>query len=305
MCGVAIRYRSVVLGWLVVVLGLLSVGMTGVGCQGKTYTGGDTNGGSELTVDEEDEEETTLGADAEDESGRIGESPCYLTISDEARAAIREEWLQAITTTIEDVCTHLQDYAVFEQEAVEVPIRVEVCGTANMYYSPDDQEIVVCGEFLEMVGEIFARYSERLGADYFSGTLDVIEGIKNVLQFAVYHEIGHLADHVLPESVAGNIEDKADFFAVKMFVDRGIAGQASDVARFYWLLAEEGIEPPYWDEHQYNRKRASNILCWLYGSDTAAFNVYVKSELLPEDRARLCTEEYEDFARGWERVLGG
>jgi hypothetical protein len=46
-----------------------------------------------------------------------------------------------------------------------------------------------------------------------------------------------------------------------------------------------------------------NIACIMYGSDSEAFAEIVEDEWLPDERAELCPQEYQQKERSWGTLL--
>ncbi len=161
--------------------------------------------------------------------------------------------------------------------------------------------------------------------------------VSAVLDFFIYHEAGHAIIDLWQLPITGREEDAADQFATLVllsgtgwFTDHSSPltdaelEKALAAADFWGLLrtpfkilaampdSAAYVQPPFFsDEHSMYEQRYYNTLCWLYGAqpDRLGFlvdwNSSVDRGLLPRERARRCSAEYEQMRRAWEVILAG
>ena len=66
----------------------------------------------------------------------------------------------------------------------------------------------------------------------------------------------------------------------------------------------ELTDEDYADVHSLDRQRYYNILCLIYGSDSAGYADLVEDGDLPEGRAETCEYEFAQKTDSWTRLLG-
>ena len=106
----------------------------------------------------------------------------------------------------------IRDEGSFEREAswlndnfklpVDVYIVGKLCGQANAWYDPSKNEIVVC---YELFNEVYGNF---LGVED-----DPVESLLHVIDYVLYHEMGHALIDMYDLPYTGLEEDAADQFA--------------------------------------------------------------------------------------------
>ena len=74
------------------------------------------------------------------------------------------------------------------------------------------------------------------------------------------------------------------------------------------LIWETGLEKSsteilFWAQHDVSIRRASRLLCLLYGSDIQEFGWLAEAVEMPESRREVCEDEYAIARSAAERVL--
>ena len=93
----------------------------------------------------------------------------------------------------------------------DVPIIFDECGYSNAYYNPNNKIIVFCYELVQDIHEITRTQ------DIFTPT-DSIP--KDVVEFVIYHEIGHALIDIYDLPILGLEEDVADQLSVYMMMTK-------------------------------------------------------------------------------------
>lgn len=126
-----------------------------------------------------------------------------------------------------------------------------------------------------------------------------------------YHELGHAVIDVEAVPIFGQEEDAADVFSIylihSLFEEEDAQDLAYDAAFGFWLEAEArleaGDEVAWWGEHGADEQRFYNTVCLFYGGDPEARAEFAEDLGLPEDRAEICPEEFDQADASWGAVL--
>lgn len=121
----------------------------------------------------------------------------------------------------------------------------------------------------------------------------------------VYHEAGHALIDAYGLPFTGHEEDVADQFAAYMLLDRSDAesDHLLSAAYDYELLYDAYDQSDSSDEHAPDDRRASNYLCYAYGSDPEGYKDLVDDDWLTKARADYCEDEWFQVKRGWSTLL--
>ncbi len=183
----------------------------------------------------------------------------------------------------------------------DVKIEMSECGEINAFYSPYNKSITLCYELSDYLLESFLL--EGYGVE------ETARMTANTMLFVYYHELAHALIDVYDIPVVGKEEDAADQFAafLLLYLFEDEKSQAAtmlvDSATWFYLESSSETTLAFWDEHSLNQQRFYNILCWVYGSDEAAFSDILS--VLPQDRAERCYFEYKDLDENWKTLLKG
>ena len=124
-------------------------------------------------------------------------------------------------------------------------------------------------------------------------------------QFALLHELAHVAIGDLEPPIIGPEEYAADYLAT-IFLLRPLqappvgaekwlkfATTAADSFGILWQTSEKaGAHSPYWDTHALSIQRFYSVACLIYGSDPRRFAKIPGLIQMPAQRAGGCEAEY-------------
>ncbi|MFE2012505.1 DUF4344 domain-containing metallopeptidase [Streptomyces sp. NPDC059491] len=193
----------------------------------------------------------------------------------------------------------------------DVPVTAQSCGEINAFYDPGSQGIAFCYELVGHYRGIFdAQNTAGTEAQRSRATEDDLIGISNSV---VFHEFAHALIDIYDLPATGREEDAADQLATLLLAGDSVhQGYAVSAIEAWGALAasssqgELGAQLP--DEHSLDAQRYYNAICWLYGSDPAAFQGAVRTDAnpdgpLPQSRAAGCPEEFAKIDRAWSTLL--
>lgn len=219
----------------------------------------------------------------------------YFDVEDERYAEVNDKMRQ------EKVLEHA---ARDLNKALALPYDITLvtrdCGQINAFYSSDDHSITMCYEIMDFYYDLFRKsdYSEQ----------EASQKMSDAMQFIFLHELGHALIDAYQLPVTGNEEDSADrlssYINLKELGDSGSRAAIAAANAFSLQSQSQNAEDlPFYDEHSLDQQRFYNILCSLYGSDPDRYAVLVEKNLLPEQRAVRCSNEYQQIVRTWEGLL--
>jgi hypothetical protein len=132
----------------------------------------------------------------------------------------------------------------------------------------------------------------------------------HAMTFVLYHELAHgifdLLDVPIISGEEGAADNLAAVFAIAAHSSGALiplSGAALSEARAH----RQGMIPTlsaFADHHGFDRQRAFNDLCLVYGAAPKRFRKFVKTNRLPSSRAELCPYQYQADLRAWRRLLG-
>jgi hypothetical protein len=197
----------------------------------------------------------------------------------------------------------LEEFAEAVNEYIRLPVDISLiakeCGEPNAFYDPDTRTMEMCYE-LAASGRVLFISDGNTPAE----TEDKLH------QSAVgtlYHELGHALISVLDLHFTGREEDVADQLAAFVLTsDTWPQEYLFTVAETYAITAERQTrlqDLPLNGIHSLDAQRATNFLCYIYGSDTRRFADLVQDGFLPAERAEYCEDEYEQLVKGWYALL--
>jgi len=201
----------------------------------------------------------------------------------------------------------MKDSALFEAAVGQLNRTLRLPGTLTIrvgaeegpLYDADLREIWIPYDFQLEMEDLFAAAGAHPD-DVQSLALDVVE-------HALYHEIGHALIDLLDLPVTGREEDAVDALATVMVIDHfedgaEVAISAADAFRLQGEFdVEEGAEPDFWGEHSLDEQRFVAILCLTYGSAPKRYKAEMPPEIT-EDGAR-CEDDWDRQSRTWRRLL--
>ena len=174
-------------------------------------------------------------------------------------------------------------------------------GDTSPYYDPADGNIHVPYEF----------FYEAIGVFLGLGSKDeeAIDEAIDVVEFVVYHEVGHALVDALDIPVTGREEDAVDGLAAAILIgviEQG-AGTVLTAADWFAGLSEFGgdtiVAEQFADVHSLDDQRFYSLLCWVYGSNPDRYRWLVRNGDLPRSRALGCPEEFVQNVESWVKLL--
>jgi hypothetical protein len=205
-----------------------------------------------------------------------------------------------------DLLNHLADSV---NDTLKLPHDIQLigkqCDTANAWWDPADNSVTLCYEEATEGLEIYTK----------AGDTDPRASTVNGEIATFYHELGHMVISLYDLPITGREEDVADQLSAYILltpgpdgkVDPGNVQAIKDSAREFQGYAEAAGELDDTDlagGHSPNKVRAYNMECWLYGSDPAANGDLVGDGHLPQSRAELCEDEWNQLSNAWSQLLG-
>jgi hypothetical protein len=241
--------------------------------------------------------------------GRKFESVVYSkNISD--KGDLKVEYKKQSDKKLAEISQSLAESQVLDEvvkginEAIALPkdlkVVVDTCDEANAYYDSEKRTITIC---LELV----SYYTESFSEDESQSEEEIAENTIQATVFTLFHEMGHALVDVYQLPITGKEEDAVDDLAalLGLAVDEE-GGLLWSAILDYSASAEardEDEELAFWGEHSLDEQRMYNIACIMYGSDSEAFAEIVEDEWLPDERAELCPQEYQQKERSWGTLL--
>lgn len=198
----------------------------------------------------------------------------------------------------------LEGYTEEMNNFVNIPNDIKViakeCKEANAFYDSDQNTIELCYELGVEERKMFTEEGD-------SGV-----NLENELyQSAVgtlFHEAGHALIAELDLKITGREEDVADQLAAYILTyNNEDKDYLITVADTYGLAAQRATsldDLPFYDSHSLDAQRATNFLCYVYGSDTKGFQNLIDDGVLNKERAEDCEREYQQIVDAWDFLLG-
>lgn len=175
------------------------------------------------------------------------------------------------------------------------------CGQPNAFFSPQNQAITVCTEFLELIvreaksdQKLIAQFDARQQSAWIMG---VIWGV-------YFHELAHALINVNRVPITGREEDVADQFSLWYavnYVDLTKQPIITPVVWFWGALAKkrdlagmsgDALQRVLANEHSLDDQRTYNVACWALGANPEMGGRTAQFAGLPESRAARCPGEY-------------
>jgi len=175
-------------------------------------------------------------------------------------------------------------------------------GEADAFYG--NGAITICYEY------IYELWKNRPAATTAAG-IAPIDTIVGPFFDTSLHEFGHALIELLNLPVLGREEDAADQLAAFIELQFGPAeARRLIMGTLYAYVLEAkktGAAPQspevFAKEHGTPLQRAYNIGCIAYGADPKLFADFVTNKYLPEKRAAICKEEYEQIQEAFEALV--
>lgn len=203
----------------------------------------------------------------------------------------------------------LEDMAAGATELLKLPYDIPLvgqqCDEPNAWWSPDNQTMTMCYEYVDFAESMFLDAGDTPEA--------ALESAVNATYATFFHEMGHMVIDIYDLPTTGREEDVADQLSAFMLLmpgdDDKLDPESVDVlrdnARFFAAFSQYGEldESAFADEHSLDQTRMYNLLCWAYGADPEMNGDLVNNELLPEARAAGCEDEFDRMSYAWATLL--
>jgi hypothetical protein len=125
--------------------------------------------------------------------------------------------------------------------------------------------------------------------------------------FVLLHEFGHVLIRDFDIPLLGLEENSADTIAAVVLIraDRRQAERQPRLSEYLAMAAlgnsliwQTGMEKShkeivYWAQHEISVRRATRVICLLYGSDTEEFGWLANAVEMPEERRDVCEDEFD------------
>lgn len=178
-------------------------------------------------------------------------------------------------------------------------VSIEDCEQPDAFYDPETHQITLCHQLIDEYYDLFAKkIKDRTKLD---------EAVKSAVAATFFHELGHGLVDAWKIPITGREEDAVDQLSTLVLIEGTEDGDqmALDGALTFKLYADlaKGEKKIYWDEHSLDEQRFFDTICLVYGHDDEKFAYLVKNGTLPEERAELCTEDYDKVSHAWRQLL--
>ena len=143
-----------------------------------------------------------------------------------------------------------------------------------------------------------------------------VDFVMGNFQFALLHELAHVAIGDLEPPIIGPEEYAADYLATisllrplqspRVGAEKWLkfAMTAADAFAILWQVGEEaGARSSYWDTHALSIQRFYSIACLIYGSDPRRFAKVPELIQMPMQRAGSCEAEYARALKSTDWLL--
>ena len=178
-------------------------------------------------------------------------------------------------------------------------VSIEDCEQPDAFYDPETHQITLCHQLIDDYYDLFAKKIKD------KRKLD--DAVKSAVAATFFHELGHGLVDAWKIPITGREEDAVDQLSTLVLIEGTEDGEqmALDGALSFKLYADlaKGEKKIYWDEHSLDEQRFFDTICLVYGYDDEKFSYLVENGTLPEERAELCTEDYDKVSHAWRQLL--
>jgi hypothetical protein len=189
------------------------------------------------------------------------------------------------------------------------PVKIQMTGCdgdASADYW--EGEITICYEFVEGL-------RKNMPDAITPGGVVPIDTVIGPFVDTVLHEFSHAVFDMFFTPIFGREEDAADQLAAYLYLQLN----ETDARRlvlgtvYNYLVvetndadsaqtAEEFIEDSA-ETHSLPSQRAYNLMCVAYGANSKLFEDFVVKKLLPDERAEVCVEEFEQLQQAYKDLI--
>lgn len=179
-------------------------------------------------------------------------------------------------------------------------LLTECDGEADAWYG--DGTITICYEYVD---ELWRNMPSEPVAG-----IEPLDTVIGPFVDTVLHEFAHaLFDFIYPP-ILGREEDAADQVGALIYLqlDKEEARRLIGGTVYAYVKGVEDTDPPSLeelaDEHGTDEQRRFNLLCMAYGDDPKLFGEIAQWGGLPDYRAEICEEEYENIKYAFDTLIG-
>ena len=165
-----------------------------------------------------------------------------------------------------------------------------------------DYDITVC---YELVDELQLAKPKKVTADGVAPH----DAVAGPFFSTALHEFAHAFFQLHQTPILGREEDAADQFAAYIILlldDKTASRLIRGTAYAYMTEAKERKSAStieFSSEHGIAEQRYYNVLCMAYGADPAFYSDLKSRNILPEDRAERCQDEFEQIEDAYKAVI--
>ena len=181
----------------------------------------------------------------------------------------------------------------------DMDVSFEDCEEPDAYYDPELHQITLCHQLIDAYYLLFAKKVKD------KSKLD--NAVRAATAATFFHELGHGLVDAWKIPTTGREEDAVDQLSTLVLIEATEDGEqmALEGALTFKLFADltKNEEKILWDEHSLDEQRFFDTICLVYGHDEEKYAYLVEKGTLPDERAALCTEDYDKISRSWHQLL--
>ena len=208
---------------------------------------------------------------------------------------------QAVEKLIAELNQHL--IAELNQRLIlpfDIDVLLQDCEQPDAYYDPEKHQIFIC---YQLVDEYYVLFAKKI-----KDKTKLDDAVTAATAATFFHELGHGLVDAWKVPITGREEDAVDQLSTLVLIEATEDGEqmALDGALAFKLYADlaSGEKKIYWDEHSLDEQRFFDTICLVYGHDDEKFAYLVDNGTLPEERASLCSQDYNRVKGAWQQLLG-
>jgi Putative metallopeptidase len=227
-----------------------------------------------------------------------------------AHSKIEFEYVKPTQSHLIAIYERLKKREVLERlSAFLAPLRLPVvlrlttmqCDDTNAYWEGREKGLKICYEYVDWVERLAPLEPTPEG---FTREDVIIGGFVEV----ALHEMGHAVFDLFSIPMFGREEDAADQIAgfIMLQFGKDVALRTiSGTAATYQAQAKlrQWSQTAFADTHGTDEQRFYNYLCLAYGADPATFQRFIDNKLLPAERAKNCSREYQQVRRAFNKTI--
>ncbi len=199
----------------------------------------------------------------------------------------------------------LDETVKFINDAVsfDYPVTLSVGAEDGPLFDPAINDISLPFMFVDT---ILTHFESSLG-DLEESEQNAI--VLDVVTHTLLHETAHALIAQLDIPIVGKEEDAADALATMLLLEYHDSGtDIALTAADMFALEDQSIDQfenaDYWGVHSLDIQRYYSTLCYIAGNNDDERQLIIEDELLSEDKADECIDEYALMVSSWEALLG-